>query len=267
MSGGTGPPPDHRDVLPILLSIPHGGTAIPPEVRERVCLSEQDLFDDGDAFTQEIYDVGRSVVAVVKADVARAFVDLNRAPDDLPPANPDGVVKSHTCCGRSVYCPGRAPDGELIRELLKRYYHPYHDRLSDVATDLGIRLALDCHSMAATAPEIAPDPGQRRPLFCLSNDDGRTCPPAIIDELAAAIRRYFECEPADVWINRPFKGGYITRTHGGGRLPWLQVEMNRSLYLDSQWFTRATLQVMPGRLRDLRKRFAKTLLELSLTTT
>jgi formiminoglutamase len=236
-------------------------------VRERVCLSAEDLFDDGDACTQEIYDLGRTVATVVKADVARAFVDLNRAPDDLPPANPDGVVKTQTCYGRPVYRPDGMPDRDLIDRLLERYYYPYHGLLRERAGDPGVRLALDCHSMATTAPEIAPDRGEQRPLFCLGNGDGRTCPAEIVEELSSAICRHFECMPGDVWINRPFKGGYITRTHGGGLLPWLQVEMNRSLYLDSQWFMRTTLQVMPGRLRDLRKRFARTLRELSLTAT
>ncbi len=43
----------------------------------------------------------------------RAVVDLNRAPDDTAPENPDGVVKSHTCWNVPVYKPGSLPDEKL----------------------------------------------------------------------------------------------------------------------------------------------------------
>ena len=119
--------------LPILLSIPHGGTEIPSEVKDRVILSPADLFDDGDAFTREIYDLEDRVAGVVSANIARAFIDLNRAPDDLPPGNPDGVIKSHTCYGKVIYKAGLEPDQTLIKTLLDKYYHPYHQRIQKAA--------------------------------------------------------------------------------------------------------------------------------------
>ncbi len=67
-----------------------------------------------------------------------------------------------------------------------------------------------------------------------------------------------------VALNDPFKGGYITRRHGGGRLPWIQVEMNRWLYLDTPWFDRDTLRVDPGRLAELRHRFRNALQRMPL---
>jgi len=62
--------------LPLLVSIPHGGTQMPSEVEGRCCISRADVLEDGDAFTREIYDVAEGVRFVLKADVARAFVDL-----------------------------------------------------------------------------------------------------------------------------------------------------------------------------------------------
>lgn len=242
-------------MLPILLSIPHGGTQQPPELTGRVCLSNEDLFDDSDAFTRDIYDLEARVAYVVTAQVARAFVDVNRAPDDRPPANPDGVVKSATCQGRPIYNDGAQPDDGLVAELLDRYYAPYHSRLERAAADPLMKLALDCHSMSTVAPALARDPGRARPLFCLSNGDGATCPHYLLNDLRRAIASTFECDIAQIRLNDPFKGGHITRTHGRGDVPWIQVEISRSFYLVSPWFDRARLSVDPTRLADLRDRF------------
>jgi formiminoglutamase len=250
-------------MLPILISIPHGGSRQPTELEGRVCLSERDLFDDGDAFTREIYDVGDAVAAVVSADVARAFVDLNRAPDDRPPANPDGVVKSMTCYGRPIYFPGSEPDEALVEILLARYHESYHEQLSAALTS-EIRLALDCHTMGALAPPIAADHGRPRPLFCLSNADGATCPSPIIESLARALANAFNCSSDTVKLNEPFQGGYIIRTHGRGRIPWIQLEMNRSFYSSVPWFDRDNLRVECSRLAFLRGRLLEALQDLEL---
>jgi formiminoglutamase len=246
-------------MLPILISIPHGGTQVPKELCDRVCITPDDLFDDGDACTQDIYDLDGDVVSVVKTDIARAFVDVNRAPDDRPPRNTDGVVKTATSLNRPIYGPGNAPDGALTELLLERYHTPYHAALAKAASDPGIEIGLDCHSMLSHAPPIGTDHGTPRPLFCLSNRDGATAPTAVLEKLADAIRLAFDIPRSDVGLNDPFRGGYITQRHGGHPLPWIQVEMNRSWYLDAPWFDRDTLHVDPARLTELRSGFLNAL--------
>jgi formiminoglutamase len=249
--------------LPVLLSIPHGGTEVPEELRNRVCITAEDLFDDSDAFTVEIYDLGDNVARVVKAEVARAFVDMNRAADDLPPANPDGVVKTTTCFKRPIYSAGQEPDSELTERLIERYHARYHSQLA-VAARQSIKLALDCHSMLSHAPPIGSDYRTPRPLFCLSNRDGATAPGGVLRELANAIAEAFEVPLSEIGLNDPFKGGYITRVHGTGTVPWIQVEMNRSLYLSDPWFKSDTLTVYPSRLAELRDRFKSALQHMKL---
>ena len=248
--------------LPILLSIPHGGSQTPPEVADRVIASPADIFEDGDPFTPEIYDLGDRVVHVESARIARAFVDLNRAEDDRPPGNPDGVVKTATCFDRPIY--SASLDDETTERLLARYHRTYHAALEEEARDAGAVLALDCHSMAAVPPPVAPDADRPRPLFCVSNGDGVTCDDGLLRELAARLVDAFECRPGDVTLNRPFKGGYITRRHGRHPLPWIQVEMNRSLYLTDPWFDPDRRRGDPERLRELRERFWNALARLDL---
>ncbi|HHJ64054.1 MAG TPA: N-formylglutamate amidohydrolase, partial [Aquifex aeolicus] len=64
--------------FPCLLSIPHGGILVPPEVKELILLREEDLLRDGDPFTGELYDL--PAASVVRMEIARAVVDVNRAP-------------------------------------------------------------------------------------------------------------------------------------------------------------------------------------------
>ncbi len=255
--------------LPILLSIPHGGDRVPPEAAPHSALRPRDIFSDGDACTREIYDLGRAVAAVQQTDIARAVVDLNRPPTALPPAQPDGVVKSLTADRVPVWKHGAGPDAALTQTLLTRYWRPYHQRLEQLAARPEVRLALDCHSMAEYAPAIAPHPGEPRPRFCLSNANGQTAPAALLHELAQALSQSFHCPPDQIHLNDPFQGGHITRRHGQrykeGGPPWIQIEMNRNWYLSEPWFHPATQQVNPQRLQTLRHQFQTALEALALS--
>ncbi|MDH4068822.1 MAG: N-formylglutamate amidohydrolase [Ignavibacteria bacterium] len=220
------------DKLPLLISVPHGGTTIPEELSDRHSLSPGDILDDIDPFTLSVYDFGSAVEEQLAADIARPFIDLNRSADQLPPAFPDGVIKSETCQKVPVYRPGSEPDPVLIRNLLARYHEPYHAELSRLLRQDSILMMIDCHSMSEYPPPIAADRSVRRPLVNLGDLDGHSCPAEITVLLAEAFVKCFEITRTDVLINLPFKGGYITRNHGNGAKPVIQVELNRVLYLD-----------------------------------
>jgi formiminoglutamase len=247
--------------LPVLISIPHGGTMVPDEVKNRFSLTKVDLFDDSDAFTDDIYNLKTHVSAVVSACIARAFVDVNRSPDDLPDHNPDGVVKSHTCYGKIIYQSGLEPDDKLTQHMLEKYYYPYHHKIQKILNDdhISITLALDCHSMAAIAPTISPDEGEKRPMICLGNVHGKSCPSEMIEKMAHCFREAFSLKAQEVSINRPFAGGYITQAYGNQKTPWIQVELNRKLYLEVPYFDTKTLSVDKKRLEELRKMFEEAL--------
>lgn len=251
--------------LPVLISVPHGGDKIPEELKKRTALSFAEIFEDGDALTRFIYNFRRSVAAYIDTDIARAFIDLNRAPDDRPPRNPDGVVKTETVNRRPVYRPGCYPDDALIERLLSKYYLPYHEQLDNLQQKSDVRFALDCHSMLPHAPLISKPSGVPRPLICLSNRgdvNGHptqergpvTCPPEWIQSLAECFRAAFAGENGRVAINDPFYGGYITQKHYHGDIPWIQVEINRKLYLSSPWFDSCKMICSAKRIQDLQTR-------------
>lgn len=247
--------------LPVLISIPHGGTEVPEELEGRLCITPRAQFDDSDPFTKEIYDISGSAKHVIVAPIARAYVDQNRARTRMPPDDPDGLIKSATCYNEPIYVKGMEPDPRLEEVLIRRYYTTYHDRIARACKDGGVVLGLDCHSMAASAPSIAPDAavaGQEvghRPLFCLSNLDGKTCPTDWLERLADSISESFMIDRGEILLNRPFKGGHITESFGYRPLPWIQIEMNRSLYLDEMWFDAGSLKIDRGRLAELNGMF------------
>jgi formiminoglutamase len=242
--------------LPVLLSIPHGGTQRPPELDGHLSITDKNLFDDSDPFVIEIYDLGEKVERVVKSNVARAFVDLNRSLQDLPPQNPDGLIKSTTCYQKPIYKQGREPDDSLTSVLIEMYYKPYHKSIQKSIHELDLQLCLDCHSMASVAPDISPDGNQKkRPMFCLSNQDGKTSSSEMIELLASCISNSFGINRNNISLNNPFHGGHITKTYGNNPIPWIQVEMNRDLYLSKSWFDEETLTIDSSRLGGLNKKF------------
>jgi formiminoglutamase len=248
--------------LPILLSIPHGGIKTPEELQGRVRLEPVDVWNDIDAYSRRVYDLGEQVRTVVTTDVARTFVDLNRAADDRPPENPDGVVKSHTCYQRPIYERGLEPDEELTELLLARYYEPYHGQIRQAVArgpTETLQLGMDCHTMSDTGPDVAPDPGGKRPMICLGNAHGRACPQRTIDNMAACFVDAFGFDSSDVTQNAPFAGAYITQAYGGNPIPWIQVEMNQSLYLEPRRSMRRIPQANPQRLEEVRACFEEAL--------
>ncbi|NIO28641.1 MAG: N-formylglutamate amidohydrolase [Candidatus Latescibacteria bacterium] len=202
--------------LPFLISVPHAGLVVPPEVEDICVLTERQIIEDGDEGASEIYDIADEVVQYVTTSIARAVVDVNRAENDR---RADGVVKTHTCWSVPVY--SESPSEETVEKLLEAYYRPYHQRLSE--SGAGIMLGIDCHTMASKAPPIGPDPGSIRPYICLSNADG-TCSPEWLQALARSFQKTFGVPVA---VNDPFKGGYIVRTHAG-EIPWIQLELSRA---------------------------------------
>jgi formiminoglutamase len=206
--------------LPFLLSVPHGGLRVPPEAAPFCVLTEDEIREDGDEGAAEIYALGDEVEVFVTTEIARAIVDMNRAEDDR---RKDGVVKTHTCWDVPVYAP--TPPESVLKELIERYYRPYHALLREGAAG-EVALGIDCHTMAAHGPPVGPDPGQERPVVCLSNG-GMTCPEKWLRGLAASLEQTLELE---VRLNDPFPGGSITRTYAA-LMPWVQLELSRAPFL------------------------------------
>lgn len=246
-------------LFPVLICIPHSGQQMPKELEGRVVINKKEVFEDSDAFTKEIYDLGSKVFSVISTEYARAFVDVNRNLDDLPPKVSDGLIKSMTCFERTIYSKGKEPDEKLTEELIENYYKTYHMKILNALHNPDLELALDCHSMENFGPKISPDVGEERPTICLGNCSHKTSSKETITKLAKCFQESFELKSEDVKINNPFQGKYTTQTYGLKPIPWIHVELNRKLFLEKPWFDKDSLSIDKSRLNELNKMFEKAL--------
>lgn len=226
--------------LPLLISLPHAGQQIPPEVKSLCVLTPNEIIEDGDEGAAEIYlPLQTEVSAFVTTVIARAILDMNRAENDR---RKDGIVKTHTCWDIPVY--RESLPEEVIQTMIEKYYRPYHTNLTRYTG--GVKLGVDCHTMAPKGPPVGPDPGMERPSISISNAD-YTCPHEWLTSFANSFSKVFE---TDVSVNRPFKGGYIIRSHAK-ELPWVQLELSRAPFLADEEKRSHVLQA----LSDWCKRF------------
>ena len=245
--------------LPILLTIPHAGQDVPPEVADNLAIDATTIYNECDLWADQLFDFAGRALAAVTFPIARVLIDANRPPAHWD--NPDGAVKTQTSYGDDIY---RVPLTLDEREQLQeRYWQPFQTALHTAVTAhaAAVKLFLDCHNMAQRGPTAYRDPGAPRPFICIGNlgdangdrNPGKaapTCPPELARAAAAAADRIFgDLEllepdgerPPVVALNHPFPGGHILRQTAkdlarrkGSPVPSLMVEINRGLFVGNQ---------------------------------
>ena len=225
----------------VVFASPHSGSLYPRAFREQSVLSAAQLRRNEDMFVDKL--VGGCVAAgapLLRARFPRCYVDVNRAPTELPQdwsvapiketaraAAGLGVVPTHIGERTPIYRrpPTRADAHARLREL----YDPYHAALAELIREgqrrFGQCLLVDCHSMPGFAPM-----GSRRPDIILGDRFGRACAP----ETLSLMRSLFQDEGYSVAVNYPYAGGFITEHYGRPDIgvEAVQIEINRDLYLN-----------------------------------
>ncbi len=221
--------------LPILVSIPHGGTQIPAQVMDNLLLDQQSVVYDGDTWSDQLYQFETRVLHTALMPVARAVLDVNRLKTTI---SEDGVVKTHSILRTPIWA--QPLSVSEVQTLIHDYYDPYYQDLVTQTKVLKPWLGLDCHSMLPEDPFDQSKP--QRPLFCISNrgnhlgetSEGLITAPA---KWMRLLKESFEVVfgLGTVNINDPFKGGaLIEQMHALTGIPWIQLEVNRKLYVPDQ---------------------------------
>lgn len=240
---------------PLVVDSPHNGIDWPADFEHVV--TEAELMTSVDAYVDELFGhapaVGGTLVAAL---FPRAYIDPNRAEDDLDaslidgewpfPLNPTrktefgmGVVRRLILKGRPLY--DRPLTVAEVMHRIDTYHRPYHAAVAGAieacAERFGTVFHIDAHSMKPVGTPMNDDAGQPRPDMVLSNREGSTCSDAFMQVTAGLLRDL----GYGVSLNEPYKGAELVARHGdpeAGRHS-MQIELNRALYLDPETFERS----------------------------
>lgn len=245
-----------RGAAPLLVSLPHDGTALPHALALRITPSAR-LVPDTDWHVARLYAFARELGASVITPVySRYVVDLNRPPDDLslyPGQNTTGLCPRVQFSGAAIYLEGEEPGVDEVRERVERYWRPYHEALAGELERLrslhGRVVLWDGHSILSTVPFLFDG---RLPDLNLGTAGGASCAPALEQRLARALARH---DAYSHVVNGRFRGGYITRHYGrpGEGVDAIQLEIAQCNYLDESSFRYDDARAAPLQrvIRDL----------------
>lgn len=234
---------------PLLVSVPHAGRDYPPgfALLSRLPVARLKPLEDrfADLLVENAVSAGH---AALVARMPRAWIDLNRDEREFDPGLvstngkivPLASAKVRGGLGivpRRVMRGGDIWRGELsadaFEERLVHVHRPWHAtigaELEALLGQFGTAILIDLHSM----PPIPTTQGApASPQIVIGDLFGRSAR-GQFSRLALAIA---ERHGFRVALNAPYAGGHILERHGrpGRGIHALQIEIDRSLYLDSQ---------------------------------
>ena len=256
----------------VVFNSPHSGNVYPRQFLAASRLDLATLRRSEDSFVDELI---LGVVArghpVMRAHFPRCYIDVNREPYELDPRMFDGRLPSFANT-RSMRVAGglgtvarvvgdaqeiygqRIPVDDAIRRI-EVLYKPYHRALRRLVTrvhrDFGTAILIDCHSMPSNAGGRDDRP---RADIVLGDRYGTSCVAVVAETIEATLRK----QGYEVSRNKPYAGGFITEHYGNPAvgLHALQLEINRSLYMDERRYQRsasfatvsADMEILAGRV-------------------
>lgn len=233
---------------PVIFASPHSGRDYSPAFLAQTVLDHRAVRSSEDAFVDALFGMAPELgAALLAARAPRAYVDLNRAADELDPGVIEGLVRAPhnprissglgviprvVAGGRTIYR-GKLALAE-VEARLRRFWHPYHQALAglieEVRAEFGQAVLIDCHSMPHEAIEAHTRPGQPRPEVVLGDRYGVTAGREVMERVEAA----FAGAGLRVGRNAPFAGAYVAQAYGrpSRGVHVVQVEIDRALYMD-----------------------------------
>lgn len=204
----------HHGTAPLIVSFPHSGTEIPPDIEPHLT-SGWLARKDADHWIDVLYGFARDLGATtIRTAVSRTVIDVNRDPTGAslyPGQYTTTLCPLETFDGQALYRAGREPDAAEIERRRIAYFDPYHaalrEQIQRLRTQCGGVVLFDAHSIRSRIPALF---AGVLPQFNVGTNGGASCAP----QLQAHIERLCERTKLDWVSNGRFRGGWITRHHG-----------------------------------------------------
>ncbi|MCP4788914.1 MAG: N-formylglutamate deformylase [Gammaproteobacteria bacterium] len=222
---------------PVIVSMPHSGTGLTPEVAQGLTAAAAQL-PDTDWHIPALYQMAQTLgVTSVCANYSRYVIDLNRPLDDAPlyTSPTTGLFPHILFSEEPVFGPNLAPS-QAHREACKTHiWQAYHSaldaQLQRIKQQYGYAILLDAHSIASQVPMLF---SGQLPDFNWGTHGGKSCP----DSLLQLARICVDQSRFSQVSNGRFKGGYITRHYGQPEqaIYAIQLELGQDTYLQDQGY-------------------------------
>jgi N-formylglutamate deformylase len=219
---------------PLVISFPHVGTELPPEVDAAMTARGREV-EDTDWHVHRLYSFASDAGAAwIEARLSRYAIDLNRPPDDAalyPGQASTGLCPTHSFDGVALYA-AAPPDAAEIKRRRECYWQPYHSALKELIAAAqqrhGFAVLLDGHSIRSEVPRLF---SGRLPDINVGTNDGRSCELQLAESVMGRLAAQQQFTHV---LNGRFKGGYITRGYGnpGQGVHALQIELAQRGYMD-----------------------------------
>ena len=236
----------HAGTEPLLVSMPHVGTYLPPAIAARLTVEARRV-PDTDWHLDRLYAFAKEMGAsILMATHSRYVVDLNRPSDNTslyPGKSVTSLCPLDTFDDAPLYLEDMAPDAAEIVARVSAYWHPYHQQLRAELARLrqqhGIAMLWDAHSIRSALPRFFEG---KLPDFNVGTADGASCDPALAGTLLGIAR---SIAGHSAVLNGRFKGGHITRHYGrpAEGIQAVQLELTQCSYMNES----GGFEYLPGR--------------------
>jgi formiminoglutamase len=223
-----------RGSAALIVTIPHSGSEIPPELEARM-ISPWLARKDADWWVDRLYGFATGLGAtIIRTRLSRTVIDLNRDPSGAslyPGQATTGLCPTTSFDGEPLYRPGQEPiEAEIIRRR-DLYFAPYHAAIAGEIVRLRQShdriVVYDAHSIRSRVPRLFDGP---LPHLNIGSNRGTTCD----DSLTAAIESACRESGFSHVTNGRFVGGWSTRHYGAPNqgVHAVQMELACRGYLD-----------------------------------
>lgn len=223
---------------PLVLHVPHSGTAIPADARSSIVLDDAALQEElahmTDAHTatlaMEAARLSGAAPWLFINRLSRLVIDPERLPDEEEEMAAIGMAAVYTATSHRTAL--RAADPARDAALRVKYADPYATAFTELVEQrlaaTGQAVIIDEHSYPSRPLPYELHQGDARPAVCVGTDEVHTSE-ALLDVVLGALEGI-----GSIALNQPFRGTYVPLRHYGRerRVQSVMVEIRRDTYME-----------------------------------